>query len=342
MARHAEREKGRGRPKKGERIDFQAHFLPQAYINRMKKRKTPPFIEQQGDVYRFQYGLSSAYFVRKPAYDIQMVLDRMDAAGITRQILSINIPGADVLDDRTGIEIAQEVNDEYAEIMARFPGRFSALATLPLRNTDASLREMERAAKKLGFAGALLFSNVEGEELSAPRLWPIYQLAQQLDLPLYIHPTRPVMADQVQKYGLEAMLGYVFDTSLAAMKLILSGVLEQYPNLKLVVPHGGGTLPYLAGRIDHQASLMPESMENLSMPPSVYLRKLYLDTVCISPETLRMAYNFIGADHLLFATDHPFVDMEQSVALVNTLDIPETDKQKIFSQNAMRLMRTTV
>ena len=320
-------------------IDFQAHFAPDGYIKVLAKRTEIPFVEKVGETFLFQYGPGSKYPITKDSYDIRTKLEAMDKAGVEAQVLSIIIPGAEILDLRTSIELARVVNDEMAEVVSKYPDRFTALTTLPLRDTDASLKELDRATNKLGFKGIMLFSNIAGMPLSDPKLWPIYEMAQELDQPIFIHPTRPVMADEVREYGLEFIVGFLFDTTLAALKLIFSGVLERYPKLKLIIPHAGSTLPYLLGRIDYQSALIPGSRKNLKAEPSEYIKRLYTDTVSMSGPALDFVYKLLGPDKLLFATDFPYWAMEPSVALVEQMDIPKKHKEAIFYKNARKLLK---
>jgi len=318
------------------RIDLQTHFMPQCYIQRFLARREQPFIRQEGDAFLFQYGPESSYWVRRSTYEIEAVLEQMERNGIDLEVLSINLPGAELLDETSGTALAREVNDGFYEIMKQYPGRFTALTTLCWRNVDAALAEMERC-RKLGFAGVMLFSNVMGKPLDDKRFWPLYEQAQRLEIPLYLHPTRPVIAPHVRDHGLEGMLGYVYDTSLAALRMILSGVFDAFPELKLIVPHAGGVLPWLAGRIDHQSRLIPGADRDISAPPSAYIRKLYFDTVCLSAQSLRFALDMVGAEHILFATDYPFVPMETTIDIIDRLGLPPQDREAVFSGNARRL-----
>lgn len=320
-------------------IDFQAHFAPGGYLKVLSKRTEIPFVEKTGDTFLFHYGPGSHYPITKNSYDIPTKLAAMDKAGVEAQVLSMIIPGAEILDIESSIELARVVNDEMAEVVSKYPDRFTALTTLPLRDTEASLEELDRATNALGFSGIMFFSNVEGMPLSDPKLWPIYEKAQKLDQPIFIHPTRPVMAEEVKEYGLEIIVGFMFDTSLAALKLIFSGVLEKYPALKLILPHAGGTLPYLLGRIDYQSALIPGSRDNLKAPPSEYVKRLYTDTVSMSGPALDYVYKLLGPDKLLFATDFPYWEMEPSVALIRQMDIPAQHKKSIFYKNARSLLK---
>lgn len=320
-------------------IDFQAHIAPESYLKKLSTRKDIPCVTRDGDVYNFQYGQGSSYIITRESYDLQTKLEAMDRAGISTQVLSIIMPGAEILDVATGNDIAKMVNDEMAEIVHKYPGRFLALTTLPLRDTSACLQEMERATFELGFRGIMFFSNICGMPLSDLKLWPIYEAAQDLELPIFIHPTRPVMAEEVKEYGLEQAVGYMFDTSLAALKMIFSGVFDRFPKLKVVLPHAGSTLPYLLGRIDYQSANIPGSRKNISMEPGYYIKKLYSDTVCMSGQTLKFAYDLFGPDRLLFATDYPYVEMEPTIKLVQNMDISAKYKSNIFHGNAEKLLK---
>lgn len=320
-------------------IDFQAHIAPEGYLKKLSARKDIPCISKDDDQYIFQYGRGSSYVITRKSYDLQTKLEDMDKAGINTQVLSIIMPGAEILDIEAGNDIAKMINDEMAEIIQKYPGRFLALTTLSLRDTNASLKELERATVDLKFGGVMFFSNICGSPLSDPKLWPIYEAAEDLDVPIFIHPTRPVMAEDVKDYGLEPAVGYMFDTSLAALKMVFSGVFDRFPKLKVVLPHAGATVPYLMDRIDYQSAKIPGGRKNISAEPSYYVKKLYSDTVCMSGKTLKFAYDFFGPDRLLFSTDYPYVEMEPTVELVRGMDIADEYKSKIFHGNAERLLK---
>lgn len=319
-------------------LDLQAHLAPPNYLKYLEKRNVAPYVRREDDVYSFYYGEDSFYRITKHSYDVKSKIEAMDKAGVSVQVLSTIIPGAEILDIKTGNHMARIINDDLAEVVSSHPDRFFAIATLSYRDTDAALIELERAVFKLGFKGILLFSNINGMALSDKRLWPIYETMQKYNLPIFIHPTRPVMVEEVKDYGLEPIVGYMFDTSLAALKMIFSGVFDKYPNLKVVLPHAGGVIPYLLGRIDYQSSINPDSRKHISMEPSYYIKKLYTDTVCLSRKTLEFAYEIFGASNVLFATDYPYVEMEPTIEMVADMDIPEEHKYKIFENNARKLM----
>ncbi len=319
--------------------DLQAHLAPKCYLKMLEKRTKTPFVTKDGDAYIFHYGNNSLYNISFNSYDIQSKISAMDKAGIELQLLSMIIPGAEILDVATGNKIASLINDELAEVIDLYPGRFLALATLSYRDVDASLKELDRVIAKYDFRGILLFSNIQGKPLSDKSLWPIYETMQELGLPIFLHPTRPVMVDEVKEYNLEPIVGYMFDTTLAVLKMVFSGVFEKFPDLKLVLPHAGSAIPSLLGRVDYQSSIIPGSRKDISMEPSYYIKKIYTDTVCMSEKTLMSAYELFGHAKLLFATDFPYWEMEPTIKLVDKLNISEEHKQNIYSNNAKRLLR---
>lgn len=329
--------KGSAMTEQYQAIDLQTHFMPATYINMFLKRDTWPYIREEENGYFFQYGPESGYSITPSSYEIDDVLDQMEKNNLGKVVLSINMPGAEVLPDDDGIDIAKAINDGFIEIARQYPKKFYALATLPWRSTRGAEDELDRLCDYPEFVGIMTFSNVDGIPLDDKRFWPIYAQAQDMGWPLYLHPTRPVIAPYVKEYGLEGMLGYVYDTSLAAMRLILGGVIDAFPNLNVIVPHAGGVLPYLAGRIDHQSRLIAGASKNIKKKPSDYIANFYMDTVCLSSETLRLALDMVGEDRIVFATDYPFVPVEKTMSIIDVLGLSNETKKKILKENAKQL-----
>ncbi len=163
--------------------------------------------------------------------------------------------------------------------------------------------------------------------------------AQELDVPLLLHPAYPMTFEATKGYDMTGGLGLMFDTTIALTRIILAGILDQYPKLKLVCPHVGGALPYLVGRIDHQTMVLKRGAENLRKAPSEYLKQIWMDTVSPLAMAIRYGYDFIGPDRLLYASDHPWVDPKLIAANVASLKLPPADERKIWSENARRLFR---
>ena len=177
------------------------------------------------------------------------------------------------------------MNDEFAEVVATRGRRFAALATLPLNDPAASARELERAMTKLRLPGAMVFSNINGVALADSRFWPVYEKANELGAVLFIHPNHPVSVEAMTEYWLMPLVGFLMDTTLAAAHLVFAGVTERFPDIKWVLGHLGGAIPYLAERLDrgfHAFQGVPRSTS--TRPPSEHLKRFYFDTVNFDPE----------------------------------------------------------
>jgi aminocarboxymuconate-semialdehyde decarboxylase len=234
------------------------------------------------------------------------------------------------------------VNDALADVVKKYPSRFVALAALPLQDPEASVHELERAVTENNLRGAQLFSNINGIPLSDPAYGPLYAKAEALDVPLFIHPISPINVDAMCDFRLVALTGFLFDTTLAALQLVFSGVLEAHPNLKLVLGNLGGTIPYIASRIDKGYQLYPECQGKIHIPPSTYLKKLYYETAgMFDVATLQFALEFAGADRIILGSDYPqqIADVPHSVELIESLDITERDRRKILEGNAAEILK---
>jgi aminocarboxymuconate-semialdehyde decarboxylase len=211
---------------------------------------------------------------------------------------------------------------------------------LPLNDPRASLVELDRATRDLGMAGAMLFSNINGVMLSDQRFWPLYELANDRDAVLYIHPTNPVNVDQMREYWLMPLVGFLFDTTLAAASLAFSGVVERFPRIRWALCHLGGAIPYLAERLDRGFHAFSECRAHIARPPSDYLRQFYYDTVNFDPEAIQLAISFAGADHILAGSDYPHQigSIPLMLESIAALDISDSDRAAILGGNAKRLM----
>jgi predicted TIM-barrel fold metal-dependent hydrolase len=301
----------------------------------MEKRKEPPYAYRKGGEVFFVTG--EWHRRARPHHaDVDAKLESMDQNGIDVTALSTNDPGPERFGE-DGKPVAQMINDYLAEIAKKHPDRFLPLMVLPLQNMDAALEELERCVKRLGMKGLLLYSNLNGEFPDHPRYRPVFARAAELRLPIFLHPAYPVTYEQTKGYSMTGGLGLMFDTTIALARIILAGVLDEFPSLKLVCPHVGGTLPYLIGRIDHQTQVLQRGAERISRKPSEYLRTIYLDTVTPLPLAMRYAYDLVGPDHLIFGSDHPWVDPKLTIDNLKSLKLPMDHEQRIFGRTAEKL-----
>lgn len=318
-------------------IDCQTHLYVPELLKLMENRKSPPYVYRKGED---RYVVVDEWERRiLPNHtDVQAKLAAMDNAGVALAALSINDPGPELF-GKDANTVARLVNNYIASIAREQPKRFFGLAVLPMQGTEATLAELERCVDKLGMKGILLYSNLDGHFPDEPHYRPLFQIAEKRQVPILLHPACPVTYQATKQYSMSTMLGLMFDTTIALNRLILSGVLEQHPNLKLVCPHVGGALPYLIGRVDHQTQVLKRGAENIRVAPSEYLKRVYFD--CVSPIALAIRYgiDFAGIDRMLYGSDHPWVDPSLIAGLVRGLNLAPGDEAKIFTENARKLFR---
>ena len=238
-----------------------------------------------------------------------------------------------------GPAMAKLIHDSLASVIAKHPTRFRGLCTLPLQDAKASSEELDRCVKQLGFVGVLLYSNLAGAWCDEPQFHWLFAQAEQLDVPILLHPAKPMTTEQVKGYELTSTLGNMFENTIALARIIASGLLDRHPKLKLVCPHLGGTLPYICGRMDHQLHVLKRGPQNLQRKPSEYLRSIYMDIVSPLPEAMRFAIDFGSPDNLLFSSDHPWVQPQEILDPFYSLNLSEADQNKILFENARRLFR---
>ncbi len=270
----------------------------------------------------------------------------MDEAGIDLQVISHTAPSTQKLDGQLAIDLSRRVNDRLAAAIAKYPSRLAAFAALPTSDTEAGAKELERTVKELGFRGAMIHGLPNGEFPDAKRLWPIYARAQALDVPIYLHPAIPHPAVIERYYDeyksdypmiLRAAWGYTLEEATAAVRLILSGVFEAYPRLKIILGHLGEGLPFLLWRINH-ALARPGNKPNTFA--ETFCKNFYVTTSgFFSDPALLCTMHAMGADRILFSIDYPFEPNMHAPKWLEHAAICDEDKVKIASGNAQRLLR---
>lgn len=261
--------------------------------------------------------------------DLDTRLADMDAMGVDMQIVS-PAPGqcyhrlpADI-----AIGAARRVNDGMAGFVARRPDRLAGLGTVPMQSGAAAAEELERCMRKLGFRGVEILSNVAGKELSDPAYEAFWAKAAALGAVVMIHPGGFTQPERLGRFYLNNVIGNPLDTTIALHYLILDGVLERYPALKLVAAHGGGFLPAYAGRIDHAWGARSDSRGDLPQPPSTYLKRVFVDAIVFTPHQLAALVGLLGAEHVLMGTDYPY-DMGEYDPLGHLAATPGLDAAQV-------------
>ncbi len=278
--------------------------------------------------------------------DLATLFREQDAAGVNLTVFGQ--PWFYSPPDRTPLDATREFNDFAAELTARYPDRLLGLAATNPFGGDAYLPAVARALDQLGLRGVFINTSVEGEYLDSPRAEPLWELVTRRDVPVFLHPPRLTIGNErMEFFRLPEMLGRPVDTTLTLVRLILTGVLERHPTLKLVCAHLGGMIALLPGRLNfgyelrHDLSFGPWEPDVLSKPPSEYIAQLYLDTMCLHAPAIMLLVGTVGVDHVVFGSDHPPVPipLERHLATIRELPLAHADKEKILGLNLARLLK---
>jgi predicted TIM-barrel fold metal-dependent hydrolase len=314
------------------------HILPKKYNEALLKKG------------RRSYNLE-ANALRPALVDLDLRFKTMDKFEGLKQVLTLGAPAIEnAFPPGDVVDMARMANDEMAELVNKYPDRFvAAVASLPMSNVDALLREADRTIKELKFKGIQVFSSINGKPLDSPEFLPLYEKMVQYDLPILIHPARDretpdYPGEKAAKYALFVAFAWPFETTMAMGRLVYSGIMEKYPNLKLVAHHFGAMIPFFSARIPLVAQAGEGEIMKLTKPPMEYFKRFYGDTVLGgNTSALMCGYTFFGADHIVFSTDYPYpgeiVGLEAVIKAVERMNIKDEEKAKIFSKNTRQLLK---
>jgi len=325
-------------------IDFHNHYYPPKYMQALQSGASSikVTVDSEGNPVLHYPG---DYNVAVRGHrDLAYRQEVLDSQGVSLQVLTLTTPGTHVESPATAVKLASLVNDEFKEAMDTRGHHFTALATLPLNDPAASVKELDRAIAQLGMRGAMLFSNVNGVALSDRRFWPMYELANDRGAVLYIHPEHPVGVEAMMDYWLMPLVGFLFDTTLAAASLVFSGVVERFPRIRWALCHLGGAIPYLAERLDRGFHAFKDCRAHIQRPPSTYLRDFYYDTVNFNLAALQLAVSFAGPERILAGSDYPHQigSIPSMRDAIGRLPVSDDERAGIYGRNAARLLGLTV
>lgn len=323
------------------KFDLHTHYYPPIYFDKIRELPSEFSFDKSPSGQTIITYRGARFFGVTPAMtDVAKRLEDMDRVGIDVEVVSLSTPNVFFTDAAHQPEIARIVNDAYAELIAQHPTRFKAFASIPMDDPDAALKELNRAIDELKMNGVILLSNIGGKPLTSPEYRPFFSEANARKLCILLHPMLPANTDPFREYVLGPLVGFMFDTTLAVARMCFDGMLKDFPDIRWIVGHLGGAVPYLMERLDNGWRDFVECRAKIDELPSVYLKRLYYDTVNFNPHMLMMARNMLGSDHMVMGSDYPHLlgSIDRAVSSIEGLDIPDEEKRRIFEGTALSIL----
>jgi aminocarboxymuconate-semialdehyde decarboxylase len=324
-----------------QKLDLHTHYYPPIYFEKIRDLPSEfSFDKSPSGQTIIKYRGARFFGVTPPMTDVAKRLEDMDRVGIDVEVVSLSTPNVFFTDAQHQPEIARLTNDAYAELIAQHPARFKGFASIPMDAPDAALTELHRAINELKLNGVILLSNIGGKPLTSPEYRPFFAEANRMKLCILLHPMLPANTEPFREYVLGPIVGFMFDTTLAVARMCFDGMLREFPDIRWIVGHLGGAVPYLMERMDNGWRDFPECRAKIDELPSSYLKQLYYDTVNFNPHMLKMVREMIGADRMVLGSDYPHLlgSIERAVSSIEGLDIPESEKRQIFEGTALSIL----
>ena len=324
-------------------IDTHAHYYPQSFLD---------LVAEEGKRFKAEYRMAGeGFYISAPAgsvgplptkfIDLKQRLADMDEQGVSMQALSLTTPMVNWADADFALRLSRTWNDAANEAHQAYPSRLVALMILPMLDPDRAIDELNRAAKLPGMRGVYMGTNISNRDLDDPLFEPIFSKVEQLNLPVFLHPLQTVGGERTKPWYLSNLLGNPFDAAIAACHLIFGGVLDRHPKLQICLPHGGGALPMLIGRIDHGAEVRAEIKSlRLPHPPSAYMQRFTYDTIVHSKPVMEFLVREVGAERILLGSDYCFdMGYDRPVGFLGQINLTSAQRKMILSENAAKLLK---
>jgi len=324
-------------------IDVHAHFYPEDYLRSLAEKGGAKNFSAEvngPDAYTL-ISNGGRLSLDETFWNLDKRRARLQASGITTEILSLSQPMTHLVPPERGAELARIFNDAVIEANKKYPAVYFGCATLPVQSMPHALTELERIGGEHAIRGVYLPTSLPWGELSDPSMYPLYERCQSLGLPILLHPLTVVGAERMQSFYFANLMGNPYDTGLAASYLCFSGTLDKFPELSFVLPHGGGTFPFLAGRLAHGQEVRAENKSAMRYPLSDYLRhRFYYDTITHSPQILGFLIREVGAERLMLGSDYTFdMGVAKPADVVLAQKLPPADRDRILYRNAAALLK---
>jgi aminocarboxymuconate-semialdehyde decarboxylase len=324
-------------------IDIHAHYYPQSFLD---------LIAEEGKRFKADYRMTGeGFYLSAPAgsigplpskfIDLKQRLADMDEQGVSMQAISLTTPMVNWADAEFSLKLSRTWNDAASEAHKAYPTRLVALMILPMLDPDRAIDELNRATKLAGMRGVYMGTNIDNRDLDDPLFEPIFAKIEQLNLPVFLHPLQTVGGERTKPFYLSNLLGNPFDAALAGCHLIFGGVLDRHPKLQICLPHGGGALPMLIGRVDRGAQVRAEIKPlHLPQPPSAYMQRFTYDTIVHSKPVMEFLIQEVGAERIMLGSDYCFdMGYDRPVQFLEQINLNSAQKKMILGGNAVKLLK---
>jgi aminocarboxymuconate-semialdehyde decarboxylase len=324
-------------------IDIHAHYYPQSFFDVLStdgKRFNAEF-RMTGQDFSFKAPGGTGGPLSIKFIDLKQRIADMDQQGVAMQAISLSTPMNNWGDEALSHKLARVWNDGASAAHQAYPERLVAFMTLPMLYPDRAMDELNRASKLPGMRGVYMGTNIDSHDLDDPLFEKTFARIEALGLPVFLHPIQTIGGERLQPWYLSNLLGNPYDTAIAACHLIFGGVLDRHPKLQVTLPHGGGALPILIGRIDHGSRVRPEFKElHLTQPPSAYLQRFTYDTIVHSKPIMEFVIREVGVERVMLGSDYCFdMGYERPVEFLEQINLTSAQRKMVLGGNAARLLK---
>lgn len=318
-------------------IDVHTHMLNYEWVEILRNSNSKYYFKKDPDHARYpdqdrlhMKGVDHGFHTLTPdKFDWELRISQMDASGVDLAVVSLTAPQANFGDEETALAAAQVSNDDMVRQQQRYPDRIRFLAAIPWIYPHLAVQELERACDN-GAVGVFTCTNIDGDSLVDPKFAPVWEEIDRRQLPVLVHPTIPPGVEVIARQGLHPAIGFHFDSTHTLERMINTGFLDRYQNLKIIGSHAGGFLPFILPRLDDQ--LITERR------PGDYVGRFYVDSMAWSPSTLDLALEAFGPDNILFGSDYPYGVGNGMTKFLGLLErLPHSEAQRIRSENAQQI-----
>lgn len=324
-------------------IDIHAHYYPQSFLD---------LIHEEGGRFKADYHLTNeGFYINAPVanlgplpmkfIDLKQRIADMDDQGVAVQAVSLTTPMVNWGDADLSLKLSRSWNDGASEAHKAYPTRLVALMMVPMLHPDEAIDELNRASKLPGMRGVYMGTNIDNRDLDDPLFEPIFAKIEAMNLPVFLHPLQTVGGARLKPFYLSNLLGNPFDTAIAACHLIFGGVMDRHPKLEVCLPHSGGALPFLIGRVDHGAVVRAE-IKPLKLPqaPSAYMQRFTYDSIVHSKSAMEYLIQEVGVERIMLGSDYCFdMGYDRPVQFLEEISVTSAKRKMILGGNAARLLK---